>query len=146
MVSLLAYVSLACREELAFHGYPLRRSQRILGLWSAQLLIAIVFAGEHVAGGWTWENALLGAGVGSLLFGMASIATEGLAVPIGLHAAYNFCDLLRGGKGSGGVWMEVVASGSPARAQTVAMAAYVALMSLSTLAFWFWHSRRRLRI
>jgi hypothetical protein len=65
----LAYLTLASREELAFRGYPLRRLNDCFGAWSAQAVVALVFAIEHVAGGSTWANAILGALVGSLLFG-----------------------------------------------------------------------------
>jgi len=99
---------LAVREELAFHGYPLQRLKSIFGIWGAQLIVAFVFAFEHVLGGSTWQLALLGAGVGSLLFGMAAIATRGLAMPIGLHAAWNIGDWIRGGKGSVGFWKPIV--------------------------------------
>lgn len=138
LTMLAVFVLLACREELAFRGYPLQVAHRVIGVWGAQLLIALIFALEHAAGGATWANALLGAGVGSLLFGMAAIATRGLAVPIGLHAAYNFCDWLRGGKG-GGAWSMIVRRGFESRAEVVAMAAYVALMLAGMLAFWWWY-------
>src|SRR5487761_1452342 len=75
---LLIYLVLACREELAFHGYPLRSLDQSIGLWGAQFIVAVVFALEHMAGGMTWVHAFLGAAVGSLLFGMASLATRGL--------------------------------------------------------------------
>lgn len=136
VITLAGYLTLASREELAFHGYPLRISARVLGVWGAQIAIAAIFALEHVAGGWTWTNAILGAAIGSLLFGMASIATRGLAVPIGLHAAYNFCDWLRGGKGAGGAWTPVVPRGFEHRAHVAGLVAYVALMLVTTAAFW----------
>ena len=139
--SLIVYVLLACREELAFHGYPLRRLNSLFGLWASQLTIALVFAAEHVAGGMTWGQALLGAGVGSLLFGMASIATEGLAVPIGLHAAWNFGDWMHGGKNSGGVWHPVGMDAHPDLANRAATIGYVAVMLSATLAFWWLHGR-----
>lgn len=140
---LIAYLLLASREELAFRGYPLRRLKSMLGLWPAQLIIALVFAAEHVIGGATWAQALYGAAVGSLLFGMAAIATGGLAVPIGLHAAWNFGDWMHGGKGPGGVWKAVVADGFTARAELVGIVAYVTVMMSATLAFWWWHRRKR---
>ena len=68
-ITLIAYLTLASREELAFHGYPLRRLEQSFGVWSAQLIVALVFAVEHMVGGWPWTRALFGAGVGSLLFG-----------------------------------------------------------------------------
>jgi membrane protease YdiL (CAAX protease family) len=141
--TLIIYLLLSCREELAFHGYPLRRLYRLFGLWAAQSVVALVFAIEHVAGGYTWENALVGAGVGSLLFGMAAIATRGLAVPIGLHVAWNFGDWIRGGKGSGGVWHPVGTEALRDRAYLVGMISYVTVMLSATLTFW-WVYRRAL--
>src|SRR3954463_11954860 len=84
LIALAAYLALACREELSFHGYPLRRLQQTWGVWSAQLFVAIVFAPEHRLGGLQWVQVIFGALVGSLLFGMASIATRGLAIPTGV--------------------------------------------------------------
>jgi hypothetical protein len=139
IIALVAYLSLSVREELAFHGYPLQRLKSFFGLWGAQLIVAFVFALEHVLGGSTWGLALLGAGVGSLLFGMAAIATRGLALPIGLHAAWNIGDWMRGGKGSVGFWKPVVEDGFKERAAFVGITSYVLVMCLATLAFWWWH-------
>lgn len=141
-ITLLTDIALSCREELGFRGYPLRRLERSFGLWEAQIIVALVFALEHMAGGWPWERALLGAGVGSLLFGMAAIATEGLALPIGLHAAWNFGDWMLGGKGSAGLWKPVVEEGRQGRAQLVGTAYLVAIGS-ATFAFWIWNRRFR---
>ena len=138
--ALIIYVLLSCREELAFHGYPLRRLNTLFGLSVSQLVVAVVFALEHVAGGSTWVQALFGAGVGSLLFGMAAIAMRGLAVPIGLHAAWNLGDWMHGGKGSGGIWQPVGAEALRDRADRVGMIGYVAVMLSATVAFW-WYRR-----
>lgn len=140
---LVTYVLLACREELAFHGYTLRRLYSSIGLWGAQLIVAIVFALEHAAAGSTWTQAILGAGVGSLLFGMAAITTRGLAVPIGLHAAWNFGDWMHGGKGAGGVWHPIVFESYRDRADQAAMAGYVIIMVVATLIFWRLLRRQR---
>jgi uncharacterized protein len=139
MTTLVAYLCLAVREELAFHGYPLQRLKSFFGLWGAQLVVAFVFALEHVLGGSTWGLALLGAGVGSLLFGMAAIATRGLALPIGLHAAWNIGDWMRGGKGSVGFWKPVVEDGFKERTAFVGMTSYVVVMCFATLVIWWWH-------
>ena len=135
--SLVIYFLLSCREELAFHGYPLRRLNSTFGLLIAQLIVAVVFALEHVAGGSTWMQAFLGAGVGSLLFGMAAIATGGLALPIGLHAAWNFGDWMRGGKPSSGLWHPV------GHANVAGMIGYVAVMASATLTFWWFYRRSK---
>jgi membrane protease YdiL (CAAX protease family) len=140
--ALVAYLALSCREELAFHGYPLRRLQRPLGVWGAQLFVAFVFAVEHRLGGYSWPNALFGAGVGSLLFGMAAIATRGLAVPIGLHAAWNFGQAMLGLRGQPGLWKAIVEPGQEERTETATMIVYVVVIASATLAFWLWHRRR----
>jgi membrane protease YdiL (CAAX protease family) len=142
---LIVYILLACREELAFHGYPLRRLNSLFGLWSSQIIVALVFALEHVAGGSSWTQAIFGAGVGSLLFGMASLATRGLAVPIGLHAAWNLGDWLHGGKTSGGLWHPVALEVNPDRVDRAAMIGYVVVMIAATFAFWLWQRREALR-
>jgi len=145
LISLLTFIVLACREELSFRGYPLRRAQALLGIWAAQILIALVFSLEHVVGGWSWTQALLGAGVGSLAFGMATIATRGLAVPIGIHAAWNFGDWMLGGKEATGLWRIVVDNGFQERAKLARMMAYIVAMGLTTLSFWTWsrHSQTK---
>jgi hypothetical protein len=80
---------------------------------------------------------MAGAGMGALLFGMAAIATRGLAVPIGVHAAWNFGDQMRSGGGkTTGFWKAVVEDGFEARAQVVGWTGYVSVMLLTTLAFW----------
>jgi membrane protease YdiL (CAAX protease family) len=139
MVSLATFLALSCREELGFRGYPLRRLYEILGLWSAQIIVALVFAAEHVAGGWPLSRAVLGAGVGSLMFGMAAIATKGLAVPIGMHAAWNFGDWILGGKGAPGFWQVVVEQGHEERARLVGTIGYITIMILATVTLWMWH-------
>src|SRR5580765_7514942 len=138
LLSLATYVALACREELAFRGYPLRRLESGFGTWPAQLLIAALFATEHVLGGWTWKQALLGAGVGSILFGAAALRTRGLAVPIGLHAAWNFGDWMLGGKETAGLWKPVLEMEASGHAGTIQMVSYLAVMITATAVVWFW--------
>jgi membrane protease YdiL (CAAX protease family) len=136
------YLFLAAREELAFHGYPLRRLQGIFGVWGAQATIAAVFALEHMLGGWSLAQALWGAAIGSLLFGMASIATRGLAVPIGMHAAWNVGDWLRGYKAEPGLWRPSIEAGFEAAATSAGVWCYVVVMALAIFAFWRWHRTR----
>jgi hypothetical protein len=140
-ITLSAYLALAWREELAFHGYPLRRLQQPFGVWGAQLIVAAVFALEHMVGGWTWMRALFGAGVGSILFGMAAIATRGLAVPIGLHAAWNFWQSSMGLNGEPALWRVVVDQGEEQPVDQVRTLSYVVIMGSATFAFWLWYRR-----
>lgn len=80
---------------------------------------------------------------GSLLFGMASIATRGLAVPIGIHAAWNVADWMRGNRSAPGLWHPEVAKGFETSVSTAGIVAYVVLMALATLGFWLWHRMKR---
>jgi uncharacterized protein len=137
-LSLATYLALASREELAFRGYPLQMLNRRFGPWTAQIVIALLFAAEHALGGWTWWQALFGSGVGALLFGAAALRTRGLAVPIGLHAAWNFGDTLLGGKGAPGLWKPVVEANAIERVETAQWAIYVVVMMVATAAIWFW--------
>jgi membrane protease YdiL (CAAX protease family) len=139
VTTLLTHIALSCREELGFRGYPLQRLKDFLGVWGAQIIVALAFGAEHMAGGWPVSRALLGASVGSLLFGMAAIATRGLALPIGLHAAWNFGDWILGGKGPGGVWSVVVDEGQQRSAQITGTIAYLAVMGSATFVFWIWY-------
>jgi uncharacterized protein len=139
--ALAAYLVLSCREELAFRGYPLRRLDWFLGPYAAQLVVALVFAVEHVAGGYSWTNALLGVATGSLLFGMAALATRGLAVPIGLHTAWNFGQWVLGGKEVPGLWRAVIEQEIRAQLERIGMISYVIVMVLATFAFWCLYRR-----
>jgi membrane protease YdiL (CAAX protease family) len=141
LVALSAYVALACREELSFHGYPLRQLQRSWGVWGAQGFVAAVFALEHRLGGLPWVQVIFGASMGSLLFGMASIATRGLATPIGIHAAWNFGTWLLGMKGESGVWRQIVEPEYEWHAELLGMAAYVAVLGAATFLFWIYFRR-----
>jgi membrane protease YdiL (CAAX protease family) len=140
LIALAAYVALSCREELAFHGYPLQTLTRHYSLWSAQLFVALVFAAEHRLGGLPWRTALMGTATGSLLFGMAAIATRGLAVPIGVHAGWNFGQWTLGLKGVPGFWRPVhdATSGTEGLFATITFAT---VMMLGTFAFWCWYRR-----
>lgn len=141
MITLIGFVALSCREELAFHGYPLRSLQRSIGVWQAQIIVALVFAFEHLAGGWPLSRAVLGAGAGSLVFGMAAIATKGLALPIGMHAAWNFANSMIGQNYAPGLWKAVVDPGQAQHVQNLISISYLVAMGLALTAFWWWHRR-----
>jgi membrane protease YdiL (CAAX protease family) len=138
-LAITGFLLLSAREELAFHGYALRRISTISGVWVALFVTTLVFALEHRAGGSPWGQAVFGAAFGCLLFGMATIASRGLALPLGLHAAMNFGDWVRGGKPSSGFWTPVVETGFEEQTLFRGMVNYVLVFALATLAFWAWH-------
>lgn len=139
---LIGYLLLAAREELAFRGYPLFRLRRIAGDWAALVIVALIFAGEHRLASWDWGRALYGAGVGSLVFGIAAIATRGLAFPIGLHAAWNFGQWAVGLRGDGAPLKATVPPGDQTRFDVVNSVSYVVVMIVVGLGIWMWNRRR----
>lgn len=68
---------------------------------------------------------------------MAAVASNGLALPIALHAAWNFGSWALGDKGGPGLWTPVFIQ-PPGMAGTFA---YVAAFLLWTAAFWIRHHR-----
>lgn len=134
-----AFMFLSAREEIAFHGFPLRRLHDIFGLWPAQICVAALFALEHLAGGTSLQNAVAGAAMGSLVFGMAAIASRGLAIPIGIHAAWNIGDWMRGGKATPGIWRPVVEPGHESYVEAAGLGSYVLVMAIATFILWFYH-------
>ena len=141
LLALAGYLALAFREELAFRGYSLRRLEAAWGMWPALVVIGIFFTLEHAAGGWSWSRVLLGPPVGALLFGMAALATRGLAVPVGIHTGFNFSQWLMGQKEIPGPFRLVVETGFTGQAEALGYAAYVVGMVLAASGFWLWHKR-----
>jgi membrane protease YdiL (CAAX protease family) len=132
--ALVSYLLLACMEEVGFRSYPLLGLKRVLGLWTAQSIVAVAFIAYHVLNGQAWVSAVVGTGLGSLLFGMAAVASRGLALPIGLHAMWNFGSWALGDKGGPGVWTPVF----PHSRGRSGEFAYVAAFLLWTVGFLFW--------
>jgi len=139
IIEILGYVLLATREELAFRGYPLRKLAADYGVLRAQVLVAALFVIEHKLGGATWTNSLVGSGLGALVFGMAALASRGLAFPIGLHGAWNIGDWARGTKGGTGLWQIAYPPESPAHVERLAMTSYAAVMSFAFIGLWLWY-------
>lgn len=133
-----AYLTLAMREELAFRGYSLRRIETAQGLWVSLLIMSIVFMLEHAAGGWTWSRSILGPPAGALLFGMAALSTRGIAVPLGIHAAFNFGQWFMGQKEYAGPFQLVVDPGFTQQTETLGYAGYLVATLLATAGFWIW--------
>lgn len=94
-------------------------------------------------------NALLGASIGSLLFGMASIATRGLAVPIGIHAAWNFGQWVIGFRELPGLWRPIIEDGYTAHVNHALFAGYWIVFVGGIALFWRIHvirTNREMRV
>jgi membrane protease YdiL (CAAX protease family) len=136
-------IALSAMEELGFRGYALRTLTSAIGTWQAQVAVAIAFGLSHIAFGWTWQSVLFGVVPSALLFGAVAIASGGLAMPIGLHAAVNFAQWAVGEKETSGYGTLVMDPAHVARAQTVAPLVGACVPLLFTAAIWLWHARRR---
>jgi uncharacterized protein len=133
---------LATYEEVGFRGYPMRRLLQAFGVWPTLFIVAIAFVLYHISMGWELVPALLGTGVGSLLFGMAAIAARrGLAFPIGVHAGWNIAtwSLNEGA----GIWKMTVPSQLAHRVQVTGFAVYVACMFFGIALLKLWRKRDR---
>jgi hypothetical protein len=89
LMTATALIPLAWMEEMAFRGYAFQQLHRSIGLRNTQIIIAIVFALYHVAGGQGLASSFLGPGCFAFLFGMAMVKSGGLALPTGLHIGLN---------------------------------------------------------
>jgi len=131
VIAAIAFFFGALREELAFHGYPLFRLDRNLGPWPALLIVTIIFAAEHVAGGVTWFHAITGAAVGGLFFGLLALITRGIAMPVGAHAALNFSLWLFGARDSTGLFRIIPQNGFERSVENNTTIAYILVMSIA---------------
>jgi membrane protease YdiL (CAAX protease family) len=77
-------------EELFFRGYVFDRLIERLGAWSAQILVAAVFAAWHIWQGVPWIAALMTTTIASFLFGSVVLRWRSIPAAAGLHTAANF--------------------------------------------------------
>lgn len=139
-----AYLAMSAAEELAFRGYSLRVLSDRYGLFAAQILIAIAFALFHrYIADYSWKEAILGTMPGSFLFAMAAVASRGLAVPIGLHAAWNLGTCVVGEKPQPGLFRIEVEADALTTVQQFAPVSYWLVLALGFVGFWIWWRRTR---
>jgi uncharacterized protein len=131
IIPFLLYFFVACREELVFRSYFLRRLDYSFPSPVALLVMVVIFIAEHVLAGMEWKMAVIGSGLGGLLFGVAALKTRGLALPIGLHSAWNFGQWMVGFKNKGGVWSAVVEKGYERETENISLAAFALVMLLA---------------
>jgi len=143
LLNFMLYILVAWREELAFRAYPLRSLAYAIGPWKAQLIIAAIFSTEHLIGGMNLQHAVFGAGIGAIFFGLAALRTKGLALPIGLHIAWNFGQWCVGFKEAPGIWQAIVEKGYENRFDIVNSGCYLFVMILAITTFYFcWNKKQ----
>ena len=138
---LTLYILVAVREELAFRGYPLFSLNYSFGLLTSQVIIVVLFSTEHIAGGMAWIQAFLGPGTGALLFGFAALRTNGIAVPVGLHAAWNFGQWCLGFKKDPGIFVGMADKGYENTVERNGWIAYLLIMASAIAAFYFYRQK-----
>lgn len=85
----MALLLLSYMEEVAFRAYPFFTLKNTAGVWPAQIIIAILFALYHVAGGQSVASSFMGPGIWAFIFGWAALRSGGIAMPTGIHFAAN---------------------------------------------------------
>ena len=141
LIYFVRFLSTSCMEELGFRGYALRRLAGRRGPWPAVWLTAVAFGLSHLLYGWDMRTIALGVIPGGLLWGMSALATRGLAVPIGLHAAWNFASWSAGSRAETGLLQMIVEDDALERTQAVGAASYLSIFGALTVAFWIVHRR-----
>lgn len=124
----ILYVFIALREELVFRSYPLRALDKALGSVAALSIMVVIFIFEHIASGMNWGMAIIGSGLGGLLFGLAALRTKGLALPLGLHFAWNFGQWSTGFKNEIGILKAGIEKGHEVDVENVGLGAFVFVM------------------
>jgi len=135
------FLSTSCMEELGFRGYALRRLTGKMGPWPAVLLTAVAFGLSHLSYGWDLQTIAIGVIPFGLLWGMSAVATRGLAIPIGLHAAWNFASWSAGNRAETGLLHMIVEEDALELTRAVGTASYLSIFGALTVAFWFVHRR-----
>lgn len=94
----LIFFPLAYMEEIIFRGTAFIKLKNTVGIRSAQLIFALLFAFYHDPTGSTFGTQLLGPGFWALIYGWAAIKSGGIAFPTGIHAGVNIVQALFGMK------------------------------------------------
>ena len=77
-------------EELLFRGYGFERLITAIGLWPAQLIVALMYASYNLLNGTPWQAAFTVTVIGSLMFGLVFARTRSVLAATGFHAASNW--------------------------------------------------------
>ena len=141
---LTLYILVAIREELAFRSYPIFSLNYGFGFWKSQLIILLIFSIEHIVGGMTWQQAFLGSGAGALLFGFAALRTKGIALPIGMHTAWNFGQWCFGFKKETGLIHGISEKGFENIVDRNGWISYFLIMTIAIVCFNFYNPKNKL--
>lgn len=100
LLAFLPLLPLVFMEELAFRSYPQQLLAKKYGIWTSQVVMALIFAFYHVLYGWPIQTALMGPFIWAFLFGLVAIHTKGIAASAGIHFMLNLLQNVFGLKGN----------------------------------------------
>lgn len=144
-LTVLSFLAWAAVEELGFRSYALFRLKDAWGFWPAQIIVALAFAVHHLIAGFPLIPALLGTTVGSMAYGTAAIASRSVALPIGLHAAWNMGQWLLGEKEYPSPWRLEISETAIGNVQIAGVLGFYVLYGLLIVAFLRYHKTRERR-
>jgi membrane protease YdiL (CAAX protease family) len=118
---LYMFLCVSILEELLFRGFLFQRLVAGIGVWPAQVALAVLFAVAH------WQNpgmegatkawATVDIALAAITLGLAFLRTRSLALPIGMHLAWNWVQGFVLGFGVSGMdmngWLQPVFHGAP---------------------------------
>lgn len=133
ILSIFLYFLVAVREELVFRTYMLCSLNHKFNVIIALGVMIILFIFEHIIAGATWKMAIIGSGLGGLLFGIAAVKTKGIALSIGLHTAWNFGQWLFGFKDQTGIWHANIDKGYELQTENFGLIAFAFVMLTAIL-------------
>lgn len=114
----MALFLLSLMEEIAFRSFAFVHLKNNLGIWLAQITIAILFALYHVVGGQDMATSFMGPGVWAFIFGWAVLRSGGIAMATGIHFAANLLQTVMGQKSSyPSIWKVDIGDGISASLQ-----------------------------
>ena len=137
------FLATSCMEEIGFRGYALHRLIESVGVWPALTITTVAFGLSHLLYGWDMQTITLGVFPCGLVWGMSAIATRGLAVPIGLHAAWNFASWTAGSRAETGLLRMIVADDALESSRAVGTASYLVISGALTATFWLVYRRNQ---
>ncbi|MEK7316115.1 MAG: type II CAAX endopeptidase family protein [Candidatus Eisenbacteria bacterium] len=94
LTGLYLFLFVALLEENLYRGFIFQRLLDGVGIWPAQIALALLFALAHEGNpgmrGSTEIVASLDLFLGSVMLGLAYLRTRSLALPVGLHLGWNW--------------------------------------------------------
>jgi len=139
-------IPLAFLEELGFRAYPLQILKNKVGIRLSIVITSILFALYHIANGWTISSSFFGPGVWGLLFALAAIYSDGIALPTGIHYAVNLTTSAFGGdENSVALWTEKQTDISTTIYQGIDLAIVLPSLAILTVALISteWYMKRK---